>query len=227
MLKQYYVLEKFYFFLNIIIFFLTVSIIHLIKGDININDKIIIQEEYAESFFIMILFIGSYLLFKLYKKEMKKIKINLDDAFKYIGKVNVQLQEIEKNFTGFKKFPENKKEFKNILKFFAGNALSIVNSDWVLIRIIDVSNLKTLREYAQARGNSILLKSEISNKMLVENKIINKHTVVTSSQNNLGLKTYFIFPLKKISKEQKILIKTIINESEMMFIIFSSKFYKK
>ena len=227
MIKTVNLLEKFYFLLIVVTFIFTIGIVHLIQNDISIGNNIIIREEYIESFFIIILLLLAYILSKLYKKEILKNKNKLEEAFKYIGQINVQLQGIEKNLSGFEKFPENKKEVKDILSFLANNTLSIINADWFLIRIIEIGNLKTLREHIQTRGNSVLLKCEISNKMLIEKEAIDGYSVLTSKQENLGLKAYFIFPTKEMSEKQKMLIKTIINKLEMIFIIFNSKFFKK
>ncbi len=225
--KKVNILEKFYYLLLILVFLSVISIVHLINGDIVLTEHIIIQEEYVESFFLFLLLLIGYLLLKLYKNEIIKNQDKLNEAFKYIGQVNVQLQEINKVFEGIRKIPENKKEIKNILDFFTKKTLAIVNANWSLLRVIDMSTKKTLREYSYSRGSAVLLKHGISNENLINKIIIDGYTVVTSDQINLGLKVYFIFPVSKINKNQKILIKAIINQLEMLIVIFYSRYYKK
>ena len=105
--------------------------------------------------------------------------------------------------------------------------MGIVNADWVILRILDTNSGQTLKECIQIRGNLVLTKYKISNQLLIKGEEINGYNVMTSEQNNLKLKAYFIFPIKKLSKEQGIFIKAIINQLEMVFLIFNSKYYKK
>ncbi len=241
MKNSIFVLKNFYFLLLVIFFFFIIIITHIVQGDIYISENIIIGEEYIESIFIVILFFVGYIVFRLYEKEIrtkekavvaekervKDFADKLNNAFKYIGRVNVQIQEIRDALAGMEKFPENKNDFRNILDFLSEKILSTVNSDWVLFRLVNAANLNTLQEKSLARGQAILLKHEISNKDLSAGRQINGCSIITSKQTNLGLKAYFIFPIKELTKEQNALIQAIAQELEMIFIIFNSKFYKK
>ena len=191
--------------LIVILFFVGYGVLGLYKKEISKKEKAILEE----------------------KKRNKSNETQLEDAFKYIGQVNVQMQEINDIFVKLKEFPEKKNELKNIVNFLAGKVLGIVSADWVVLRILDINSMQTLKESIQIRGNSALLKCKISNQSLIKRKAIDGHSVITSDQNNLELKAYFIFPIKKLSKEQKILIKAIINQLEMIFLIFNSRYYRK
>jgi len=226
MLKLSNILEKIYYLLIVVVLFVIVDTAHLVQSNIKISDTIVIREEYIESSILIILLLVGYVLFKLYKREVIKNQDKLNEAFNYIGQLNVQIQEINKVFGKVKNFPENKKELKKMMNFFTAEALAIIDADWTLVRIIDVIGQNTLQEYVQTRGNSVLLKYEISNKMLMAGEAIDGYSVVTSEQNNLGLKAFFVFPIENINKEQRILIKALINQLEMVFIVFNSRFIR-
>ena len=226
--------EKIYFLLLVIFFFFIIFINNFIQGNIGVGKNIIIREEHIESFFIIIIFIIGYIIFKLYKQEIAKqkehangIKNRLDDAFKYIGQVNVQIKAVKEALSGLKKFPEKKSDLKNIINFLVEKVLAIVNSDWALLRIIDLEDGHILREKSIARGEAVLFKHNINSQKLINKEPIGEYSVVTTEQKNLGLKAFIVLPIKTLNKEQRILIEAIAQELEMIFLIFDSKYYKR
>ncbi len=240
-MKKIKILQIFFIVFISLLFILIIITPHLIQKSFLVSKNFVIDEEYIESFIIIILLIISCAIFIFYKKELirrtKKVKkliqdknsleTQLNDAFKYIGSVNVQIDEIRKIFSSINKYPENKKDFKTILKFLAERTLGIVNSDWVILRVVDLMDQKTLSECIQSRGESVLLKHEISNKALIDNEKINNYSIVNSDQKNLNIRIFCILPIKKITPEQKNLIKVVVNQVDMLFIIFTSNYYKE
>jgi hypothetical protein len=159
-------------------------------------------------------------------KEKGALENRLDDAFKYIGTVNIQIQEIKSVFSSVRKFPENKKDFGYILQFLADRVLSMVNTGWVLFRIIDTQSLNSLGEYSETRGDSVLPRHRISNKALVSSEKLG-FTVVESGQENFYIKTFCIIPEVKLSRDNRVFIKAIVNQLEMLFLIFTSIYYRE
>jgi len=70
-------------------------------------------------------------------EEKKTAEEKMNDSFKYIGEINVQIQEIKSIFNKINKYPETKSDFKKTLRFFSERTLGMINVDWVLFRIID------------------------------------------------------------------------------------------
>ena len=83
------------------------------------------------------------------KHDKGALERRLNEAFHYIGTVNIQIEEIRSVFSDIRKFPENKRDFHSILQFMAEKALCMVNAAWVLFRIVDTQNLDTLSEYSK------------------------------------------------------------------------------
>jgi hypothetical protein len=102
----------------------------------------------------------------------------------------------------------------------------MVNAPWVLFRIVDTQNLDTLSEYNESRGNASLPNHKISTKHLVSNEVFEGFAVVQSGQGNFHIKTFCIVPKEKLSRDQKVFIKALVNQLEMLFIIFSSTYYQ-
>jgi hypothetical protein len=234
-MKNIKLIERIYFTFLFLIFLLVALTPYIIKSGF-----FFLGEDASEMAEIILLLAIGYVIFRLYRrevaknlKELEKAKIEkqnledrLTDAFKYIGEVNVQIQEIKSVFSNIKKIPENKKDFRYILQFFADKVLSIINVNWVNIRIIDRNNSVSLQEYYGARGGASPVKNKISNNDLLKDKKFDDFIIITTSQENFRIKIFCIVPKQKISQNQEDLIRGIMNQLEMLFIIFSSSYYK-
>ncbi len=199
-----------------------------------------VEEEFVEVIGIALMFSAGYFIALLYRKEAARnrgdlirlkrdkgaLENRLSEDFKYIGAVNVEIEEIRSVFSGIRKFPENKKDFHHILQFLAQRTLSMVNVEWILFRIINTQNLNTLSEYTEKRGNAVLPNHKVSNRQLASNEKIETFTIVGSGQENIHIKTFCIIPEKKLSRDQEIFIKAVVDQLEMLFIIFTSIYYK-
>lgn len=220
-----------------IVVFATVFITHhflLIK-------KYLIQEDAVEAALISILILITCLLTRVYKKELKKsfqetrklsrsncdLSNRLTDAFKYIGGVNVQIQQIRSIFCGLRKYPATEKEFRHAMALLARKVLGIVNADWVVIRIIAQTNLRTIKEHLEFRKGTDFIIKGISNKALVANRRVDGYSIVASCHDNSMIMVVCVFPKKSLEEEEKILVEAIANQIEMLYLIFLSRqFYQ-
>ena len=224
-----------YFAILVAIFLLIVSTPYIIRSGFTLFD-----EEIAEVVAIALFFAVGYGIFFLYRKEAARNRNEIDglkqdkgalekrltEAFHYIGTVNIQIEQIRSVFSDIRKFPENKRDFRYILQFLAEKVLCMVNAPWVLFRIVDMQNLDTLSEYSESRGNAFTLNHKISTKHLVSNEKFEGLAVVQSGQGNFHIKTFCIVPKEKLSRDQKVFIKALVNRLETLFIIFTSTYYQ-
>jgi len=239
--KKIRLIQAIYFAGLTLLFFLVVLTPYFIQGNFQLKNRGIVREEIAEGAVIALLLIVGYLASILHKKEFDKyhreleelvickcdLENRLNDAFSYIGEVNVQLLEIKSVFSALQKYPESKKDYKSVLIFLARKALGIANVDWVMFRIINPDSLRTIQEYSETRGSALLLKHNISNRAIVSNEAIADCSVVSSEQGNLTIKAFCILPTEELTKSQEILIQAIVSELEMLFIIFSSEYHRE
>jgi hypothetical protein len=224
-----------------LLFLLVVFTPHLIKGSFKVRESFVVRQEILESLLIAGLLVLGYLISALYRKQLNTylkrideltidrcdLEDRLEEAFKYIGQVNVQLQEIRSVFSGLKTYPQSRNDLRKILSFFAQKVLGIVKVDWVLFRIINPEKLRTLHEYSEARASALLLKPAISNRAIVDNEAIVGCAVIGSDQESVLIKVFCVFPTTALTTHQKILIKAMVNQLEMLFIIFTSKYYRE
>jgi hypothetical protein len=196
--------------------------------------KYVIQEDAVEAALISILLLIAYFLSNVYKKELKKyrqetrrlsrdnsdLSSKLTDAFKYIGGVNVQIQEIQSIFCGLRSYPATENAFKKDLALFARKVLGIVNADWVMIRIICQTNLRTIKEHLEPRKNVNFINKGISNKAIVANQPIDGYSIVASRHDNSVIMGVCVFPKKCLGEEEKILVEAITNQIEMLYLIY-------
>jgi hypothetical protein len=201
-----------------------------------------LREENAEVTLLGVLVLSCLGILYFYMKEAEKSRLKcqqllnarmgmedrLNEAFKYIGSLNVQIEEIRSIFSDSIKYPENKKEMKYIMEFLAGRVLGIVDAEWVILRIVEPGNLKTLREAHMARGGAILLGAPIENETLVWQKgdRLKEYSVVASTQKSLDLAVFCVLPRKDLSRNQRIFLEAITNQLQMLFLIFTSSYYR-
>lgn len=217
---------------------MTVLVPVFIQGGVSVR-QVLIGKEILQGFSIALLLTMSYGGYLFYQRQRKKqVKVirelkennrelenQLGDSVRYIGKVNLQFLEIKSILSSLKDFPRNKKEFKKILKTFCEKTLSVVESDWVMFRIIETKKTKTLTESIETRSKAVLLKHEISNKALVNEETIEGFSIVGTQQNSTPIKAFCVVPKKALSDNQKTIIKTILSQMEMLFLISTSKYY--
>jgi hypothetical protein len=202
---------------------------------------LILEEETFEGFLICILFIISILILTLYKREVSRHKeiINkisnekkivqdrLSDSEQYIAIMNVQIQEIKSIFNTIDKYPETKEGLKKAFTFFGSRVIGIVNSEWVMFRIIDIKTQRTVCEHFGTREGYANGYPHVSNRMIIEKETILPFSYVISSPKNLNILVSCIMPVDEISNDQQIFIKAIINEITKLFVILNSLYYKK
>ena len=207
-----------------------------IRSHLVLLKKYIIREDAVEAVFIIILLLIAYILSTIYKKELRKyrqqthklildnrdLSSRLDDAFKYIGGVNVQIQQIRSIFCGLKRYPVTESAFKRDLTLFARKVMEIVNADWVMIRIICQENLRTMKEHLESRRNVNFACKGISNKAIVAKRPIEGYSIVTSSHYNSVIMGVCVVPKKRLTVEEKILVEATTNQIEMLFLIYLS-----
>lgn len=234
-------LQILYLIIFSIIFSFVIYTPTLIKGPAQLTAKLIIKEETIEGSLFCILFIMSILILNLYKHEIDKHKelINkistektkvenrLFDSEQYIGITNVQIQEIKYIFNSIDKFPETKDDLRKAFSFFGERVIGIVNSNWVLFRIIDINTQRTIHEHFVTRQGFSCSYPHVSNKMVIEKQPILPLFYVNSNARNLNILVSCIMPIDKISNDQRIFVQAIINEITKLFVILNSLYYKK
>ncbi|MCX6122266.1 MAG: hypothetical protein NTX44_11720 [Ignavibacteriales bacterium] len=241
-LKYYHasVVQTIYFIIYLALSSVIIFTPILIKGSVYITKSFIIDEEIAEVILLAILFSLNIMIFKLYKREASRQeefikKINNDkktteeklyDSLSYIGKVNVQIEEIKTIFNTANTYPETKNEFKKTFRFLSERVLGIVNTNWALLRIINSNTQRTISECFETRHGFSCPYPHISNKMIIEKQLIPSCTTVISNSKNLNILVYCTMPIDQINNDQQIFIQAIINEIIMLFIILNSSYYK-
>jgi hypothetical protein len=233
-------LQTLYFIVYLLLSSVIILTPILITGSVYITTKIIIDEEIAEVILLGFLFSLSILIFKLYKHEdlkheelMNKMKNDkkttedkLYDSLGYIGKVNVQIEEIKSIFNTTNKYPETKNDFKKAFRFLSERVLGIVNTNWALLRIINSDTQRTISECFETRQGFSCQYPRVSNKMIVEKQSISSFTTVISNSQNLNILVCCTMPIDIINDDQRVFIQAIINEIIMLFIILNSSYYK-
>jgi hypothetical protein len=234
-------LQILYLIIFIILFAFIIYTPTLIKGPVSLTPKFILEEETFEGSLICILFIISILIFNLFKREVtrskelitkidgekKKVEKRLTDSEQYIAILNVQMQEIRSVFNTIDKYPETKDGLKKAFNFFGERVIGIANSEWVLFRIIDSKNQRTIWEHFGSRQGLKHSYPHVSNKMIIEKETVLPYSYVISNPKNLNILVACIMPIDKITNDQHVLIQAVISEVTKLFVILNSSYFKK
>jgi hypothetical protein len=198
------------------------------------------NRDYEEFLLLIVFSIGGYYFFHQYKKEVASYQMKLyelgqsknelgkkfNDAFTYIGNVNILIQEIKLIFTNIKKYPENESDIKNIMENLSGKILSITTAKWVNLKIIDLATKNTISQYYHARENIKKTELSVNNDDLINNNYPDNLSVLVSSQKNYSVKTFCTMPKIPLTSDQKVLLGAIINQIEILFLISKSNHYR-
>ena len=148
--KKFKLIIAFYL---VVLIFLMLSVFAmplLIQHDLAATRQLIIEEEILETSLIVILFVISCFTIRGFKHTLKsrqrlmkqtseeksRLISRLEDAFSYIGVVNVELQEIKSIFCGIEHYPRTKREFKQLIDHLAAKAMTIAKTPWAVVRMI-------------------------------------------------------------------------------------------
>jgi hypothetical protein len=220
-----------------ILMMMVVSTPFIVRRLIVETGRLLGEQEVMETLLIAVLLSLAYTLSRIYnaliktqREEIQRLardnstlQCRLTEAFKYIGNVNVQLQEIRSVFSLLNRLPQSRKDFKILLRLFAKKAMTIANADWVAVRIIDRASFRTVIEHLESRGNGVPLMHPIGNKPIVEGEPIAGSVVIRCENENLDIAVACIIPRNELSWEEKTLLEAIAGEIELCFIAFAVK----
>ncbi|MBU1130730.1 hypothetical protein KJ840_01190 [Patescibacteria group bacterium] len=235
--KRLYHLRLLFIIFWSVLIITVLSVPHIIHEGIAITGTFILEEELIESILIVCLLIIVFFILKIYQKvlrqyQQKIIKVRqeqrtteerLNDAFSYIGAVNVQLQEIHSALNAIDKYPEHRKDFFKIMALLGDKILGIVKVPWLINKVILTRNYQTLAEHVSVRKNEKFQKILISNKELIENRKIERAVWINSGSVNLTFTAYCLMPEVALSSSQKILIQAVLKQLEMLYLVLQSQ----
>lgn len=220
---------------RVILFFIGLNILAVVGTPLLKVRLFNFSEDTSESFIITILFILIAVLLGVYFREVdkyrrtqEKLEERLRETFKYIGSINLQLEEMKKIFLTVNKYPESQKDIQALFAHTAERILALAPTDWVLLRIVDLYQEKTLHEYFISRGNKKIEKVKIDNHELLSGTCsVEGCSLIASNQDNFDLKAFCILSMDIKDENQRFMINSAVNQLEMLFIIFNSLYYKK
>lgn len=213
MRKDFINLKNFYLSLILLIILIITLTPVIIKDGVSIFD-----EEIVELVLIAIQFFVAYILYCLYQREIEKSNQELVRALQYIGTTNVEIQNFKEIFVDLDRYPGNTKEFKIILNDLTKKAAGITKSQWVLLRIVNTLQVKTLTEDLYCEdGNK---NKKIGNKELINGAAIDGFSVISSRQESFNVKAFCVFSAQ-INENQRSLLQRIVEELEIIYLLFT------
>ncbi len=212
----------------------------LITHSIHVRRTFIVDEDVMEMLLLSLLFGLTLVISKLYsqeasiqaelieafKKEKKKAEEKLFDSLDYIGKVNVQIEEMKSIFDATNAYPKTKNDFKKTVRFLIERVLGIVNTRWVLLRIMQSDTQRTIYESFEAREGFFCCYPQVSNKLIAEQHSVSPYTTVIFRPQNVNCIVFCAMPVAAVSNDQRVFMQAIMNEITMLFIILHSSFGK-
>lgn len=230
--KHCYLIVFYFSILSLLLLCVSITPL-LVRHGISLTDHFMIEEEVMEVALILTLYGGSLLLLlhmvkriKAYRSsvdkamlEKSKLISRLAEAFKYIGEVNVEIQEIESALCGVAYYPQSKREFRRLVHGLATRAMTIAAVPWLMVRMIERQSGQTLYEHAVRYPGASLPSATMGNRALMDGQQVEGLRTIGPRRPDIDLLTVFILPEAKISKEKTILLTAILNQIEMLFIL--------
>ncbi len=223
---------KFYFLFGLV-FIIAILTPHLVHGHVFIPVK------YAQSAVLFLDLIMAYIFYLVYKREIDKInhdkrriKEDLLDSYKYIGKVNRQV-DLFKKFINFLSLNKDKNKFKgkNIFDDLLTTMMnSVAKSDKGLIRFINKDSGRTIKEFFYHKeGDQFVVK--LSNAKLIKedldfNELVNDNgeiNIVSSDYDYLKIRCILCYTKKEEGNTDIELLKTLLNQIHLLFLIIYSR----
>lgn len=233
MTKNIKILERIYFSLLVVILLLIVFNNYLVSRSFT-------HETMTSIVLSLGLFAAAYIVYGLYRREVAKnleelenlkldkqsLEEKIDEAFKYIGQLNIQIEEIRSVFSEIRKYPESKSELKFILDFLAGKVLAMTDAAWACFKVVEPTTNRILIEHCKPRGQDKprpeqAPRTEIPVSALLKREAPAGTMLIWPDQENLNLRVFCILPVEGLTKEQRVFIKAIVNQLEMFYLIFS------
>jgi hypothetical protein len=214
-------------FLKVYIGALVLLFLVIVTTPVFIKEGIsIFTEELLEVTILFFAVSAGFYIYRKYRKTLSKLEDQYEDLVRYVGGLNLQTVQIENMYNELTKLPKNKRDFIKTLEMLNNNILSAVPIDWVLTRIIDTHSGRTLTEKRTERGDvepDENIVSEISNKLLIGKQKIHGMNVYYSNHLNSNTLTCNVFPTTEINKHQEVLIRSAVNNINILYLIFKSE----
>ncbi|MEJ2056307.1 MAG: hypothetical protein P8X39_00540 [Desulfofustis sp.] len=230
-------------YLGVLVFILLLVIVTplIIRYGVSITQEFIIEEDIIETSLIIILLGISYIIFRGFKKALRayerKILISgeensrlvsrLTDASSYIGTMNVEFQEVQAILCGVERYPETKNELRRYMDHLVVKSMTVAGTPWAVVRIISRSNGQTKKEYAAVRPHRVLPSATMGNREILEDSQSERLKVIGSRQKNLDLLTVCILPEGDFSEAEIVLIRAIITQIELFYLLYRSGFIQQ
>ncbi len=165
------------------------------------------------------------------EKRLKEQQKTLTDSLEYLGKVNVQISTVKKIMNKLK-FPSSKNNLDYVLAEMSKSLVSLSGGMDVFLRIVDLKTKNTVKNFSMNKNVSL---KKINNNLLLKSKRLNGGIlIVPSGYDNFSLKVFAIFQPSevsgsklKIDKEHYELIQAIVNQCEIVYLLFNSRYYRE
>ena len=230
------ILIKFYVTTLFVLLLSVIATPMLIRAGLPLTRHVILEEETVETALIIILFGISFFILKgflnalghyrrkAYRagREKNRLVSRLAEAFSYIGTVNVELQEIASVLCGVSRYPESRRAFRQLIGSMADNAMTLAAVPWLVVRMIDRDTGKTIDEHTVKRCGTERPTVVMGNRAILEDRTEKGIRTIVSRQQNLDVLTVFILPAGHAAEDQSILLGAILNQIEMLFLLFRS-----
>jgi hypothetical protein len=208
----------------------------IIRNGVSAARNLIIEEDVLETLLILLLFGFSFFLLRgllnalrAYRhaadraaQENLTLLTRLSEAFKYIGRVNVEIQEIRSILCGIDCYPQTKRELRRCFDHLADKAMTITGSQWVVIRMVDRLRGQTVKECRAERRKGALPAITMGNRDILEDRHIDGLAAIFRHPTNLEFSTVCILPERPIADVEHLLLRAILNQFEMLYLLHRS-----
>lgn len=228
----------------IVLFFIIITTPYFIKSGVSWAAEGVIEGAFLTIELIALIIVFRHYDAQMRKKEEEATTLNLKlekkerellNALEYLGKVNVQVSMIKTLFETMK-IPSTKNQLVEMFSELLRVVGSVTKKDYVCLRIVNLQGQRTLSEHVEVlRGEDDGYQIVAGNKELIERfskkdkSNVGDSRVFYSDTENFYLKAFIFIPNSKqkdYSTEERAFLEAVANQCEIIFLLFSSKYYK-
>ena len=183
-----------------------------------------ITEEGVEILILLTLGFVGLVVYRSYEHRLLSVQDTLLDMSKHVGALNLQAVQLEAMYRQFAHLPENKRELTRLLGNLNANVLAAVDVPWVLTRVVECNNGRTLTEHLATRADvEQVPQPTVSNKVLLGQARPRGYYVYRSEHENLPVRAACAVPRRTLSRHQELVLRTAVNSVAMVYMVFKAQ----
>lgn len=199
-----------------LLFLLIVGTPYIITSGVSI-----FAEEFIELLLLVVLTLSGGFVLWSYSRYMTRQTNSYNELVRHVGAINLQVDQIEEIVHSATRVPSSQREIRKMFEVMCGIIMTVVQADWVLIRALDVTHVRTKTEQLLMRDSGDARRPTVANKTLSE-QVAPDGCSLFFHNCDTDTRVFVVIPDVTITDTQRTIIQTATTNAGFMYTIFSA-----